>query len=93
MIYTLEVPHYLNQAPCQLDTMKSIWSGPYILIPNAEHCQHQNVDTTHESDPGVADMDREMHNDSQPEQRAVTSVVSLLESVVIAQLNCQTGAV
>lgn len=57
--------------------MPPLWLDPSILIPNPEHYQQQNVDTTHESYPGVADMDWEMHHDSQPEQRAVASVVSL----------------
>lgn len=57
--------------------MLPLWSGPSLLIPNPEDHQLQNVDPTCESDPGVADIIRAMHHDSQPEQRAVKSVVSL----------------
>lgn len=63
--------------PYRLGTMSPLWSDRSILIPNPEHYQQRNVDPTRESYPGVEDMDREMHHDSQPEQRAVASVVSL----------------
>lgn len=69
------------------------WSSPSVLIPNPEHYQLQNADSSRKSYPGVADMDKAMHHDSQPEPRAVASVVSLFRRVTIAQLNYQIGAV
>lgn len=58
--------------------MPLLCSGPSILIPNPEHSPLPCIDPTRESDPGVAAMDRAMRHDSEPEQRAVASVVSLL---------------
>ena len=54
------------------------WLGPSILIPNLEHYPLPYVDRTRESNPGMVAMDRAMHHNSEPEQRAIASVVSLL---------------
>lgn len=58
--------------------MPPLWLEPSILIPNPEHHPLPDVDPTRESYPGVAAMDRAIHHNSKPEQRAVASVVSLL---------------
>lgn len=56
--------------------MPPFCSGPSILFPNPEHRPLPYVDSTRESFPGVAAMDTAIHHDSEPEQRAVASVVS-----------------